>query len=44
MTEKPTYEKLEKRVQELEKIGSEQKLIEEGIKHNEKIKNKLFSI
>ena len=44
MTEKPTYEKLEKRVQELEKIGSEQKLIEEGIKHNEKITNTLFSI
>ncbi len=44
MTEKPTYEKLEKRVQELEKIGSEQKLIEEGIKQNEKITSTLFSI
>jgi len=44
MTEKPTYEALEKRVQELEKIGSEQKLVEEGIKHNEKITNTLFSI
>ncbi|MBC8440691.1 MAG: PAS domain S-box protein [Deltaproteobacteria bacterium] len=31
MDKKPTYEELEKRVQELEKIGSEQKLVEEKL-------------
>jgi PAS domain-containing protein len=42
MTVKPTYEELEKRVQELEKIESEHKYSKEALRENENLFKMLY--